>query len=143
MDGGEESVDRVEAVLGEVAAQAGGTVRRAPQPGREVRRVVLVDQVDEWGTMSEVAILEDDGTVRVQGHDRGARVSQYFGRGITSYEWVYVVPPGRVGNLVAAIGGGDDDVLDLLAGYFERNHGRIGTLLRSREVAAEFDNWHS
>jgi hypothetical protein len=84
MDGGEESVDRVEAVLGEVAAQAGGTVPRGPQPGREVRRVVLVDQVDEWGTMSEVAILEDDGMVRVQGHDRGARVSQYFGRGITS-----------------------------------------------------------
>jgi hypothetical protein len=45
---------------------------------------VLVDQVDEWGTMSQVAILEDDGMVRVQGHDRGARVSQYFGRGITS-----------------------------------------------------------
>ena len=44
MDGGEEGVDRVEAVLGEVAAQAGGTVRRGAQPGREVRRVVLVDQ---------------------------------------------------------------------------------------------------
>jgi hypothetical protein len=93
--------------------------------------------------MSEVAILEDDGTVRVLGHDRGARVSQYFGRGITSYEWVYMVPPERVGNLVEALGGGGDDVLDLLAAYFERNHGGIGMLLRSLEVAAEFSNWHS
>jgi hypothetical protein len=40
-------------------------------------------------------------------------------------------------------GGGDDDVLDLLAGYYQRNHGRVGMLLRSREVAAEFANWHS
>ena len=144
MDGGEEGVERVEAVLEEVAAQAGGTVRRAPQPGREVRRVVLMDLVDERGAMFEVAALEDDGTVRVSGHDRGARVSTYFGPGITSYEWVYIVPPGRVGNLVGALGGGgDDDVLDLLAGYYERNHGRIGMLLRSGEVAAEFGNWHS
>jgi len=144
MDVGEEGVERVEAVLEEVAAQAGGTVRRAPQPGREVRRVVLMDLVDKRGAMFEVAALEDDGTVRVSGHDRGARVSTYFGPGITSYEWVYIVPPGRVGNLVGALGGGgDDDVLDLLAGYHQRNHGRIGMLLRSREVAAEFANWHS
>ena len=54
-----------------------------------------------------------------------------------------MVPPGRVGDLVAAMGGGDDDVLDLLARYFERNHGRIGMLLRSPAVAAEFSNWHS
>ena len=105
---------------------------------------MLVDQVDEWGAMSEAAILEDDGTVRVLGHDRGTRVSQYFGQGITSYEWVYVVPPERVGNLVEALGGGGDhDVLDLLAAYFERNHGGIGMLLRRPEVGAEFSNWHS
>ena len=29
----------------------------------------------------------------MSGHDRGARVSTYFGPGITSYEWVYIVPP--------------------------------------------------
>jgi hypothetical protein len=62
----------------------------------------------------------------------------------STIEWVYVVPPGRVGDLVGALGGGgDDDVLDLLAGYYERNHGGVGMLLRSREVAAEFANWHS
>jgi hypothetical protein len=88
--------------------------------------------------------LEDDGTVRVLGHDRGERVSHYFGRGITSYEWMYVVPPQRVGNLVGTLGGRDgDDVLDLLAGHYARTQGRMSDLLRRPEVAAEFSNWHS
>jgi hypothetical protein len=55
-----------------------------------------------------------------------------------------VVPAGRVRDLVGFLGGGgDDDVLDLLAGYYQRTGGRIGELLRSPEVAAEFSNWHS
>jgi hypothetical protein len=109
MDGGEaDRVDRVDAVLGEVAGQAGGTVRREPGVRREVRRVVLRDLIDELGS------------------------------------WVYVVPPGRVPSLVGALGGGGgDDVLDLLARYYQRTGGRIGDLLRSPEVAAEFSNWHS
>jgi hypothetical protein len=144
MDSEAEGVDRVEAVLGEVAAQGGGTLRREPQVGREVRQVVLRDVRDELGSQSELAVVEDDGTLRVLGHDQGARVSVFFGSGITSYEWAYVVPAGRVPNLVGALGGGgDDDVLDLLAGYYERTGGRVGNLLRRPEVAAEFSNWHS
>jgi hypothetical protein len=73
-------VDRVEAVLGELR--------------------------DELGSQSEVAVVEDDGTLRVLGSDQGARVSVFFGSGITSYEWVYGVPPGRVPNLAGALGGG-------------------------------------
>jgi hypothetical protein len=70
-------------------------------------------------------------------------VSTYFGPGTTSYEWVYVVPPSRVANLLRAMGDdGGGDVLALLAGYYERTQGRIGTLLRRPEVAAELDNWH-
>jgi hypothetical protein len=34
-------------------------------------------------------------------------------------------------------------VLDLLTGYDQRTGGRIGDLLRSPEVAAEFSNWQS
>ena len=68
MDGEAEGVDRVEAVLDEVAAQAGGTLRREPQVGREMRRVVLRDVRDELGSQSEVALREDDGTLRVFGN---------------------------------------------------------------------------
>ena len=139
-----DGADPVDAALEEVPAETGATVRRAPQAGREVRRVVLRDLRDELGSQSEVAVVEDDGTLRVLGHDQGVRVSVFFGSGITSYEWMYVVPPERVGNLVEAMGGGgDDDVLDLLAGHYQRTHGRIGDLLRPPEVAAEFSNWHS
>jgi hypothetical protein len=145
MDGEAEGADRLDSVLGEVAAtQTGGQVRREPAAGREVRRVVLLDHTDGRGQEHEVLVLEDDGTVRVLGHDRGERVSSYFGRGITSYEWMYVLPPERVGNLVAAMGGDtDDDVLDLLAGHYQRTQGRLSDLLRRPEVAAEFSNWHS
>jgi hypothetical protein len=139
-----DGLDPVDAALGEVAAGTGGTVRRSPQAGREVRRVVLRDLWDELGSQSEVAVVEDDGTLRVLGHDQGARVSVFFGSGITSYEWTYVVPPELVGNLVETMGGGgDDDVLDLLAGHYQRTGGRIGDLMRRPEVAAEFSNWHS
>jgi hypothetical protein len=144
MDSEAEDVERVDAVLGEVADETGGTVRRAPQAGREVRRVVLRDVRDDLGSQSEVAVVEDDGTLRVVGHDQGARVSVFFGSGITSCQWTYVVPAARVPNLVGVLGGGsDDDVLDLLAGYYERAQGTIGDLLRQPEVAAEFDSWHS
>jgi hypothetical protein len=34
-------------------------------------------------------------------------------------------------------------VLDALAGYYQQHGGRISPLLRSPEIAAEFDTWHS
>ena len=88
--------------------------------------------------------MEDDGTLRVVGHDTGPGVSDFFGTAITSYEWVYVVPSGRVQALLQALGAEQsDDVLDALAGYYQQHGGRISQLLRSPEIAAEFDNWHS
>jgi hypothetical protein len=88
--------------------------------------------------------MEDDGTLRVVGHDTGPGVSDVFGAAITSYEWVYVVPSGRIGALARALGAEHgDDVLDALAGYHHQHGGRISQLLRSAEIAAEFDNWPS
>lgn len=88
--------------------------------------------------------MEDDGTLRVAGHVTGSRVSDFFGTGITSYEWVYVVPPGRVTALVHALGADqDNDVLDSLASYYRQHGGRLSELLRSPEIAAQFSSWHS
>jgi hypothetical protein len=71
-------------------------------------------------------------------------VSVVFGAAITRYEWVYVVPSGRVGALARALGAEHgDDVLDALAGYYQQHGGRISQLLRGAEIAAEFDNWPS
>jgi hypothetical protein len=112
------AADEFIADLEAVARQQGGTLHVYPRPGRAVRRVVLRDQTDQRGSQYEDAVLEADGTLRVFGQDQGPGVSQHFGEQITSYDWVYVVAPDRIGNLVRALGGNSgDDVLALLAAY--------------------------
>jgi tetratricopeptide (TPR) repeat protein len=128
--------------LEEVARGQGGTLHVYPRPGRAVRRIVLRDQTGERGSQYEDAVLEADGTLRVFGQDQGRGVSEVFGEDITSYDWVYVVGPDRIGNLVRALGGDSgDDVLALLAAYYQRTGGVLSSLLKSVEVAAEFDSW--
>ena len=71
-------------------------------------------------------------------------MSEVFGTAITSYDWVYVVPSGRVGALVQAPGAEHgDDVPGALAVYCRQHGGRISELLRSPGIAAGFENWPS
>jgi hypothetical protein len=144
MTEGEGAPERMEEILAEVTRQAGGTFHIYPRPGRAVRQVVLRDARDDKGRQFQAAALEDDGTLRIIGHDQCPGVSEVFGAGITSYEWVYVVAPDRVEVLLRHLGGGDgDDVLKVLAAWHEQTGGRISSLLRSPEIGAEFSNWHS
>jgi len=139
-----ETRNELDQTMAAIAAQTGATLHTYPRPGRAVRHVVLRDIHDDRGTQFEAAQIEDDGTLRVVGHDTGPGVSRVFGAAITSYEWVYVVPSGRVGALVQALGAEhSDDVLDALASYYQQHDGQISKLLRSPEIAAEFDNWPS
>jgi hypothetical protein len=135
---------KLDQVMAQIARQAGATVHAYPQPGRAVRRVILRDIHDGGGTRLETAQIEDDGTLRITGHDTGPRVTEFFGQAITNYEWVYVVAPDRVGSLLRLLGGAeDDDAIDALATYYEQHGGQLSELLRGPEVAAYFDNWHS
>lgn len=137
-----ENRDKLDQAMAAIAAQTGATLHTYPRPGRAVRRVILRDTRDDQGTQFEAAQMEDDGTVRVAGHDTGPGVSDVFGAAITSYEWVYVIPSGRVQALARALGAEPgDDVLDALARYYHQHGGRISQLLRNPEIAAEFDNW--
>jgi hypothetical protein len=139
-----ETRDKLDQTMAAIAAQTGATLHTYPRPGRAVHRVVLRDTHDDRGTQFEAAQVEDDGTLRVAGHDTGARVSDFFGAAITSYEWVYVVSAGRVTALAQALGAEPgDDVLDALASYYQQHDGRLSELLRSPEIAAGFDNWPS
>lgn len=96
-----------------------------------MRHVVLRDSRDENGAQFETAQLEDDGTLRITGHDQGPAVTEFFGDEISSYEWVYVVAPERVGTLVRLLGGHEgDDVLALIAAYYRRNGGVISDMLK-------------
>ena len=134
----------IEAVLARIAEATGGTVHRYPKPGNPARRVILRDSQDGRGSQFEAAQIEDDGTLRITGHDQGPGVSEVFGDDISSYEWVYVVAPEHVNSLRRLLGGaGDDDVLGLLAAYHARTNGIISDVLRHPDVAAVFSNWHS
>ena len=110
-----------------------------------MRRIILRELRTDGGSQFEAAQLEDDGTLRITGHDTGQTVSDFFGEDITSYEWAYVVPPDRIQALRHALGGSSDseDILTALAAYHERQGGRISGLLRNPPVCAAFENWHS
>jgi hypothetical protein len=66
------------------------------------------------------------------------------GGGVTSYDWVHVVAPDRVAALIRLLGGHDgDDVLALMATYYQRMRGQIIDVMNHPDVAAHFDNWPS
>ena len=130
--------------MAEIAQSTGATLHTYPRPGRAVRRVILRDLRDDSGTRFEAAQIEDDGTLRIVGHDTGRRVSEFWGAPITSYEWVYVVGPERASVLRVRLTGEDGgDVLAALEAYYKQHEGRLHDLLTSREVSADFSNWHS
>jgi hypothetical protein len=139
-----EARDKLDQIMAQIARKTGAIMHAYPRPGRAVRRVILRDIRDGGGTRLETAQIEDDGTLRVIGHDTGPRVSEFFGTAITSYEWVFIVAPDRVDALLRLLGGAEGgDVLDALAAYYQQHGGQLSELLRGPEVAAYFDNWHS
>ncbi|HEY3903910.1 MAG TPA: hypothetical protein VGM14_08420 [Streptosporangiaceae bacterium] len=144
-DDPKDARDQLDEELAELARATGGTLHIYPRPGQAIRRVILRDLQTDGGAQFEAAQLEDDGTLRITGHDTGRSVSDFFGDDITSYEWVYVVPPDRVRTLLQALGASDaeDDVLTALAAYHEQHGGRISAVLKNPPVCAAFDNWHS
>ena len=139
-----DAVHALDQAIAGMARQAGATVHGYPRPGRADRRVVLREDTDDRGTRYEDAALEDDGVVRISGHDQGRRVSDFWGSAITSCEWVYVVAADRVPALIRLLGGHDgDDVLALLSSHYQHIGGRIDDLMKHPDLAAHFDNWHS
>ena len=144
MTDGEDARQQILNDLQEVAAQVGGTLHAYPSPRRPVRRFTLRESRTETDTQFEEVVLDADGTVYVVGEDHGSGVSSVFGEDITSYEWVYVLPPDRIPHLVEALGGaGDDDVLMLIKTHYEATHGRLHAVLCGPDVNATFANWHS
>ncbi len=136
--------DQLHQTLTQIARDTGATLHPYPRPGPAVRRVQLRDTRDARGTQLEAAQIEPDGTLRIVGHDQGPGVTEFFGTGITSYEWIYTVPPDRVASLTALAGGQPgDDPLETLAAYYHQSRGHISDLLANPQVAADFSNWPS
>lgn len=136
-------VGELDRALAGIARQAGTTLHTYPRPGPAARRIALRDDHDDGGTRHLDATLEHDGTLRITGHDHGPRVSDFWGAGITSYDWVYVIAADRVPALLTVLSGHDgDDVLALLAAYHHAG-GQLDDLMTHPDVAAQFSNWHS
>jgi hypothetical protein len=136
--------DPIEEALRQVGESVGATVHRYPTPRNIVRGRTLRHVVHGEDSQFEGVVLTADGTVFVVGEDRGPRVTEIFGEGITSYEWVYVISPERVPDLRQVAGVAPDaDVLEAVARLYERVGGRLYEPLTSPPVSATFDNWHS
>lgn len=136
--------DPVEQALREVAEAVGGTLHRYPTPRHPVRRRTLRHVVRGEDSQFEEAVLDADGSVYVIGHDRGPQVTAVFGGDIESYEWVYVISPEHVPDLVRVAGApADQDVLEVVAGLYQRVGGRLFHPLTDPPVSAVFDSWHS
>ena len=72
------------------------------------------------------------------------RVSKFFGSGITSYEWVYVVAPDRVSSLQAILSEeAEGDLFAALEAFYGQHGGQLHDLLTMPDVGADFSNWHS
>lgn len=79
------------------------------------RRVTVRSVSDESGRRHLTAARDTAGNVTLEGHDLGKGVADFYGSGITEYEWVHRIEAPDVARLLTALGGGPgDDVLDLL-----------------------------
>ena len=134
----------VHETLSRIGRETGATLHAYPRPGPAVRTIVLRDMRGDRGSQREVVQIEHDGTVRIIARDQGPGVTEFFGPGITSYEWIYTIAPDRVDTLAMLAGGGPgQDPLQALASYYRRTNGQISDLLENPQVDAEFSNWHS
>lgn len=147
VDGGGHTgrmTDPIEEALRQVAESVGGTLHRYPTPRNPVRRRTLRHVASGENSQFEEAVLDADGSVYVIGHDRGPQVTEVFGGDIESYEWVYVISPEHVSDLVRVAGApAGEDVLEAVARLYERVGGRLFHPLTDPPVSAVFDSWPS
>jgi hypothetical protein len=104
-------------------------------------KAVLEESHDERGTCVRWVSLTPDGSLRLEGHDLGPMVQQFFGH--SEYEFVRSVPASGVDRLRNALGlGTDDDLIATLAAQFQGEGGssRLEKFFESQAIESEFWN---
>ena len=94
---------------------------------------------DDGSSLSMSAETRDDGTLEISGHDLGPVAAAFDGE----YEWWYVVEPGNVAALSAALGGepGEHIIALLQRRYSGAGSYDLGDALRRSGVPYRFHSW--
>ena len=104
-------------------------------------KAVLEESHDERGTCVRRVRLTPEGSLRLEGHDLGPMVQQFFGH--SEYEFVRGVSAPGVARLRTALGlGTDDDLIAALAAEFQGEGGsnRLEKFLETHGIESEFWN---
>ena len=104
-------------------------------------KAVIEESHDEKGTCVRTVRLTPEGALRLEGHDLGPFVKQFFG--YSEYEFVRRVSPSGVDQLRRALGlDADDDLITALADQFQGPgaSNRLEKLLETEGIESEFWN---
>jgi hypothetical protein len=96
---------------------------------------------DERGYCRRSVRLLEDGSLRIEGHDMGGGVEDFWGQGLDEYEFYRTVPPDGVQSLREILGlEADDDLLGDLHARFGRPGGtyELEQLLQAHGIHTEF-----
>jgi len=81
--------------------------------------MVITSSRDEKGWQRRELHEEADGTVVIEGHDLGRGVSDFWGAGLTEYEFTRTLSAAAVVELRLALGIGTAALLEALGSRFE------------------------
>ena len=99
--------------------------------------MVVENSHDERGWQRRELHAKEDGTLVIEGHDLGSGVSDFWGDGLTEYEFTRTLSPAAVAELRLSLGIGDAPLLEALGSRFETT-GELEEYLKVNGIETTF-----
>ncbi len=99
--------------------------------------LVVMNRRDEKGSLLGELHADQDGTLVIEGHDLGSGVSDFWGDGLTEYEFARTLSPAAVAELRLSLGIGDAPLLEALGSRFQTT-GALEEYLKTNEIETTF-----
>jgi len=112
-------------------------VKIAAGPSGVRRTLVVQNMRDERGWLLRELHADEDGTLVIEGQDLGSGVSDFWGDGLTEYEFTRTLSPVAVAALRLSLGIGDAPVLEALGSRFETT-GALEQYLEAHGIESSF-----
>lgn len=112
-----------------------------PSPVAEGRKVTLREERDDWGYRWLGASVDEEGKLRINGHDLGPGTAMVSGDG--EYEWFETIAAADVPKVVALLDGEPGaDVLDVLEAHWTgaRSY-ELEKRLRESGIRRDISTW--